>query len=74
MTSLSISLNAAIGSRGGSAVMRALPGYGTADAPPRRSVGHEGPRFVTFEEAAADFRARFPFAGLARPSSVGAAG
>ena len=54
--------------------MRALPGYGAADAPPRPAVGHEGLRFVTFEEAAADFRARFPFAGLARPSLVGAVG
>ena len=32
----------------------------------------EHQRFVTFEESAADFRARFPFAGQARPSSVGA--
>lgn len=33
--------------------------------------GHEGVRFVTFEEAAADFRARYPFGGATRPSSVG---
>jgi peptidoglycan/xylan/chitin deacetylase (PgdA/CDA1 family) len=33
--------------------------------------GHEGVRFVTFEEAAHDFRARFPFSGETRPSSVG---
>jgi peptidoglycan/xylan/chitin deacetylase (PgdA/CDA1 family) len=33
--------------------------------------GHPHVRFVTFEEAAASFRLRFPFTGPARPSSVG---
>ena len=33
--------------------------------------GHEGVSFVTFEAAAADFRARYPFGGADRPSSVG---
>jgi peptidoglycan/xylan/chitin deacetylase (PgdA/CDA1 family) len=31
--------------------------------------GHAGVRFVTMEAAAADFRARFPFGGEARPAS-----
>jgi peptidoglycan-N-acetylglucosamine deacetylase len=31
--------------------------------------GHEGVRFVTMEDAAADFRARFPIGGEARPAS-----
>jgi hypothetical protein len=34
-------------------------------------AGHAGVRFVTFEEAAASFRGRFPFEGSLRPSSVG---
>lgn len=34
--------------------------------------GHRGVRFVTFEDAAAEFRRRFPFAGEDRPSSIGA--
>jgi peptidoglycan/xylan/chitin deacetylase (PgdA/CDA1 family) len=34
-------------------------------------LGHKGVSFVTFEEAAEDFRARFPFASDERPSSVG---
>jgi hypothetical protein len=29
--------------------------------------GHEGVRWVTMEEIAADFRRRYPFAGSARP-------
>lgn len=33
---------------------------------------HDGVRFVTFEEAAEDFRRRFPFRGAARADSVGA--
>jgi peptidoglycan/xylan/chitin deacetylase (PgdA/CDA1 family) len=33
--------------------------------------GHDGVSFVTFEDAAADFRARYPFAGVERASSVG---
>lgn len=35
--------------------------------------GHPGVSFVTFEEAADDFRARFPFAGTERPDATGRA-
>ncbi len=34
-------------------------------------AGHDGVRFVTFEEAAETFRRRYPFEGPDRPSSVG---
>jgi peptidoglycan-N-acetylglucosamine deacetylase len=33
--------------------------------------GHEGVHFVTFENAAADFRRRYPFSETARPSAFG---
>ncbi|MGW1676885.1 hypothetical protein [Saccharopolyspora sp. NPDC002376] len=33
--------------------------------------GHEGVRFTTFEDAAADFRHRYPFTGTDRPSLIG---
>lgn len=35
--------------------------------------GHRGVSFVTFEEAADDFRARFPFTGTGRPDAIGRA-
>lgn len=34
-------------------------------------TGHSGVRFTTFEQAADDYRTRFPFASAQRPSSVG---
>ena len=34
-------------------------------------AGHEGVRFLTFDQATDEFRARYPFAGAERASSVG---
>jgi peptidoglycan/xylan/chitin deacetylase (PgdA/CDA1 family) len=33
--------------------------------------GHDGVRFVTFEDAANDFRARYPISGSDRPDAIG---
>ena len=34
-------------------------------------AGHEGVRFVTFEDSARYFREKYPFLGNERPSAVG---